>query len=54
LRATQSLLEEMRQRAGARAARTVPATETAGPAQDTTRLNVQVEPTGRIVGAHCG
>ena len=54
LRATQQLLEEMRQRGGARLARTVLATETADPAQDTTRLNVQVEPTGRIVDAYCG
>jgi hypothetical protein len=54
LRATQPLLEEMRQRAGARTARTVPANEIAGPAQDATRLNVQVDPSGRIVGAYCG
>ena len=54
LKATQPLLEEMRQRAGARFARTVLSTETANPAQDATRLNVQVEPTGRIVGAYCG
>ncbi|MET3378242.1 MULTISPECIES: hypothetical protein [Variovorax] len=54
LRISQQLLEEMRQRSGARVARTVLATETADPAQDMTRLNVQVEPTGRVVGAYCG
>lgn len=54
LRITQQLLEEMRQRAGARMARTVLATEPADPAQDMMRLNVQVEPTGRVVGAYCG
>ena len=54
LQATQALLQEMMQRAGARTARTVPATETASPQQDPTRLNLQVEPTGRIVGAYCG
>ncbi|KQX34177.1 hypothetical protein [Variovorax sp. Root434] len=54
LRVSQQLLEEMRQRAGARLARTVPATEKADPVQDTARLNVQVEPTGRVVGAYCG
>ena len=48
------VLEEMRQRAGARMARTVLATEPADPAQDMMRLNVQVEPTGRVVGAYCG
>jgi hypothetical protein len=54
LRATPQLLDEMRQRAGARLGRTVLATDGAGPAQDATRLNVQIEPTGRIVGAFCG
>ncbi|WP_260397055.1 hypothetical protein [Variovorax sp. KBW07] len=54
LRVTPQLLEEMRQRAGAKVGRTVAATDTADPAQDTTRLNVQVEPSGRIVGAYCG
>jgi starvation-inducible outer membrane lipoprotein len=54
LRVTQPLLEEMRQRAGAQSARTVLSTAPADPAQDTRRLNVQVEPTGRIVGAYCG
>ncbi|WP_395316209.1 hypothetical protein [Variovorax sp. UC74_104] len=54
LRISQQLLEEMRQRAGARMARTVPATEPADPAQDMMRLSVQVEPTGRVVGAYCG
>jgi len=54
LRVSPPLLEEMRQRAGARMARTVLSTETADPAQDTMRLNVQVEPTGRVVGAYCG
>ena len=54
LRVTAPLLEEMKQRAGARLARTVAATDTADPSQDTTRLNVQIEPSGRIVGAYCG
>ncbi|WP_295984342.1 hypothetical protein [uncultured Variovorax sp.] len=54
LRITQQLLEEMRQRSGARMARTVLATEPADPAQDMMRLNVQVEPNGRVVGAYCG
>ncbi|QNK67420.1 hypothetical protein [Variovorax sp. PAMC26660] len=54
LRATPQLLEEMRQRAGARLGRTVLSTDAPDPAQDATRLNVQVEPTGRIVGAYCG
>jgi hypothetical protein len=54
LRITPQLLEEMRQRAGARMARTVLATEPADQAQDMMRLNVQVEPTGRVVGAYCG
>lgn len=54
LRVSPSLVEEMRQRAGARLARSVLATDTADPAQDMMRLNVQVEPTGRVVGAYCG
>jgi hypothetical protein len=54
LRATPQLLDEMRQRAGARVGRTVLATDGADPAQDMTRLNVQVEPSGRVVGAYCG
>ncbi|MFH0131660.1 hypothetical protein ACGLHS_15760 [Variovorax sp. VaC1] len=54
LRVTAPLLEEMRQRAGARLGRTVLATDPTDPVQDATRLNVQVEPTGRIVGAYCG
>ncbi|MET3496716.1 hypothetical protein ABIC90_003781 [Variovorax boronicumulans] len=54
LQATQALLQEMMQRAGAKTGRTVPATETASPQQDPARLNLQVEPTGRIVGAYCG
>lgn len=54
LRITPQLLEEMRQRAGARMARTVLATEPVDQAQDMMRLNVQVEPTGRVVGAYCG
>lgn len=49
----QKLLEEMVRRSGARTARTVPSTDTAG-AQDATRLSVQVEPTGRVTGAYCG
>lgn len=54
LRASQPLMEEMRQRAGARLVRVVLATDAADPAQDMTRLNVQVEPAGRVVGAFCG
>lgn len=54
LRATPQLLEEMRQRAGARVGRTVLATDAADPAQDLTRLNVQIEPSARVVGAFCG
>lgn len=54
LRATPQLLDEMRQRTGARVGRTVLATDSADPAQDMTRLNVQVEPSGRVVGAYCG
>ena len=54
LRATPQLVDEMRQRTGARLGRTVPATDSADAAQDISRLNVQVEPSGRIVGAYCG
>ncbi|MFM9922971.1 hypothetical protein VLK31_08275 [Variovorax sp. H27-G14] len=54
LRASASLLEEMRQRAGANVARNVLATDAADPSQDKMRLNVQVEPSGRVVGAYCG
>lgn len=54
LRATPPLLEEMRQRAGAKLARAVLAADTVYPAQDITRLSVQVESTGRVVGAFCG
>jgi hypothetical protein len=54
LRATPQLFEEMRQRAGARLVRTVLATDAADPAQDLSRLNVQVEPSARVVGAYCG
>lgn len=54
LRASPPLLEEMRQRTGARLARIVLATDSADPAQDMMRLNVQVESTGRVVGAFCG
>jgi len=43
----------MRQRTGARFARTMRATDPPDPAQDATRLNVQVEPAGRVVGANC-
>jgi len=53
LRVTQQLLEEMRQRSGAQQARTMLATDPPDPAVDPTRLNVQVEPSGRIVGANC-
>ncbi len=54
LRATSPLLEEMRQRAGAKQARAVLATDTGYPAPDITRLSVQVDATGRVVGAFCG
>lgn len=54
LRASPQLMDEMRQRAGARVARTVPAGDAADPVQDATRLNVQVDPSGRIAGAYCG
>lgn len=54
LRASPQLMDEMRQRAAARVTRSVPAAEVAGPVQDTTRLNVQVDPSGRVVGAYCG
>ncbi|QRF55026.1 MULTISPECIES: hypothetical protein [Variovorax] len=53
LRVTAALLEEMRQRSGAKFARTVLATDPPDPALDPTRLNVRVEPSGRIVGASC-
>lgn len=53
LRISAPLLEEMRQRTGARFARTMRATDPPDPAQDATRLNVQVEPAGRVVGANC-
>lgn len=54
LRATPQLLEEMRQRAGATLARVVLAADTDYPAPDITRLSVQIESTGRVVGAFCG
>lgn len=54
LQANQALLQEMMLRAGARTARTVPATEASSTVQDPTRLNLQVEPNGRVVGAYCG
>ena len=53
LRATQPLLEEMRQRSGARFALTVLSTDPPDPVLDPTRLNVRIEPSGRIVGASC-
>ena len=54
LRITQQLLEEMRQRACARIARTVRATEASDPAQDMMRLNVQFYPNVRVVCSYCG
>ena len=54
LRVSPLLVEEMRQRAGARMARTVPPAESPDPAQDATRLNIQVESGGRVAGAYCG
>jgi hypothetical protein len=48
------LLEEMRARAGAASARTVLASDPPSRDTDMTRLDVDVEPTGRIVAAHCG
>ena len=50
---TAPLLEEMRQRTGARFARTVGVNDPADPQQDPTRLNVRVEPNGRVIGASC-
>lgn len=58
LLASQPLLDDMRRRAGALAARTVPATSAgaaaSGTGPDATRLSVQVDPAGRVVGAYCG
>lgn len=54
LRVSPLLVEEMRQRAGARMARTVLPADSPGSVQDATRLNIQVEPGGRVAGAYCG
>ena len=51
---SQSLLDEMVRRSGARTARTVPAADTPGAPQDPARLSVQVEQAGRVAGAYCG
>jgi hypothetical protein len=48
------LLEEVRQRAGARQARTALPGDAPSIEADATRLTVEIEPTGRIVGARCG
>ncbi|MDB5828906.1 MAG: hypothetical protein JWQ73_3126 [Variovorax sp.] len=48
------LLEEIRQRADARTARTVLQSEVTAQPFDEGRLNVDVEPNGRIVGTRCG
>ena len=48
------LLEEIRQRAEARVARTVVPSEIDVQPFDEGRLNVDVEPNGRIVGIRCG
>nr|WP_256354269.1 I78 family peptidase inhibitor [Variovorax sp. dw_308] len=49
-----STLEEMRLRAGARSARSVRPTDPPPRDVDATRLNVDIEASGRIVGARCG
>lgn len=51
---TAPLLEEIRERTGARMARTVTVGDVAATAFDEGRLNVDIEPNGRIVGARCG
>ena len=48
------MLEQMRARTGARVARSVLPTDPPSPDVDATRLNVDIEPNGRIVGARCG
>ncbi|MEJ8854660.1 I78 family peptidase inhibitor [Variovorax robiniae] len=48
------LLEDMRQRTGARSARSVLPTDPPARDVDPRRLNVDVEASGRIVGARCG
>ena len=48
------LLEEIRQRAEARLARTVLQSVVSVEPFDEGRLNVDVEPNGRIIGARCG
>jgi hypothetical protein len=50
---TQPLLEEARNRTGARQAITAKAGETPAPA-DPLRLIVEVDPQGKMVGARCG
>lgn len=51
---TAPLLEEMRLRTGARLGRTVTAGDLASADFDAMRLNVDIEPSGRIVAARCG
>ena len=51
---TAPLLEEIRQRSEARMARTVLSTDANSLPFDEGRLNVDVEPNGRIVGSRCG
>ncbi|CAN5782273.1 hypothetical protein BH11PSE13_BH11PSE13_06310 [soil metagenome] len=48
------LLEEIRQRSEARMARTVLRSEVSVQPFDEGRLNVDIEPNGRIVGSRCG
>lgn len=48
------LLEEMRNRTGSRSARTAPAGTPLPAPADPGRLNVDVDPQGRITGARCG
>ncbi|MGJ7494595.1 hypothetical protein ACSFA8_05945 [Variovorax sp. RT4R15] len=47
------LLEELRQRTGARRARTQPVDGPQSTEYDAARLTVDVEPNGRIVGTRC-
>lgn len=51
---TAPLLEELRERAGARLARTVQVADKTDTSVDANRLSIDIEPSGRIVGAHCG
>ncbi len=48
------LLEEMRNRTGARSARTAPVGTPLPAPGDPGRLNIDVDPQGRITGARCG